>query len=259
MSLKSFLRKHLKIIVTIAVTIVAILCRKYISYFSLIDEVKVENKSVPIFSPDQLKKYNGIDESNLYLAVMGVIFDVTQSEKHYGKGAPYNYFVGKDGSRGFVTGKFKDESEEKDHILDLTCNELLTMLDWRKTFREKYPAVGLLAGRYYDKYGKDTNYLKVLKERVQKCKEDKDRAKKEEAIYPPCNISWSEDEGSKVWCTKSSGGVIRNWVGVPRQLFTPGDEKPRCVCIQLDKGNSSQLKKYDGCPDTSEECLVQDT
>ena len=39
-----------------------------------------------------------------------------------------------------------------------------------------------------------------------------------------------------------SGGVQRNWVGVPRRLFYPGREE-RCACIRttgppsIDKGN----------------------
>ncbi|PKU48898.1 hypothetical protein llap_754 [Limosa lapponica baueri] len=36
----------------------------------------------------------------IYLAVKGVVFDVTSGKEFYGKGAPYNALVGKDSTRG---------------------------------------------------------------------------------------------------------------------------------------------------------------
>ncbi|KAJ0044200.1 hypothetical protein NL108_008100, partial [Boleophthalmus pectinirostris] len=35
----------------------------------------------------------------IYMAVKGVVFDVTKGKEFYGKGAPYNALVGKDSSR----------------------------------------------------------------------------------------------------------------------------------------------------------------
>lgn len=53
-----------------------------------------------------------------------------------------------------------------------------------------------------------------------------------------------------------SGGINRNWEGVPRQLFTPGEKRPRCVCVNHEKVDSSLLKEYEGCSSSSKECSV---
>ena len=51
------------------------------------------------------------------------------------------------------------------------------------------------------------------------------KAAEEEALnqkFPPCNSEWGTRLGHRVWCSRMSGGVARNWVGVPRKLFIPG-------------------------------------
>ncbi|KAM3963082.1 neuferricin homolog [Aphomia sociella] len=208
---------------------------------------------------EHLALYNGISENKIYLSFIGSIFDVTTGLKHYGQGAPYHYFVGKDGSRAFVTGNFEDESAEKDHILDLSCNDLFTLRNWKDTLKEKYKQVGVLSGRYYDSNGKETGYMKEFQVRIEQCVLEKDIAKKEELKFPPCNIEWSADGGTRVWCTKSSGGVKRKWVGVPRQLYTPGEENPRCTCVNLEDFDNSVglIKEYDNCPVSSTSCVIK--
>lgn len=48
-----------------------------------------------VFCEDRLADYNGIKEKNLYLAVLGSVFNVSKSPQHYAKGGSYHYFVGK--------------------------------------------------------------------------------------------------------------------------------------------------------------------
>lgn len=55
----------------------------------------------------------------------------------------YFYVPGKDGTRAFITGNFNDESDNKDHVLDMTCDELLGLANWKKTIKEKYGIVGM--------------------------------------------------------------------------------------------------------------------
>ena len=50
-------------------------------------------------------------------------------------------------------------------------------------------------------------------------------------MFPGCNSEWSKAKGHRVWCTKKSGGIERDWVGVPRKLFYPG-RKERCACVR---------------------------
>lgn len=68
-----------------------------------------------------------------------------------------------------------------------------------------------------------------------------------------------------------SGGVDRNWVGVPRELHKKGKD-PRCVCVKntgppsnsapsAERKNRGDLdhpdlKEYPGCPPDAESCKV---
>ncbi|CAH2241175.1 jg3241 [Pararge aegeria aegeria] len=187
-------------VLTIAIVIVAIFYQQSIFPKSSNNTVVPTKK---IFSLAELSTYNGIQQEKLYLAVIGNVFDVTVGSQHYKKGSSYHYFIGKDGTRALVTGNFKDESSNKDNVLDLPCSDLLSILDWRQTFKQKYTYVGLLADRYYDKNGEETMYMSELKQKVKRCRIEKEEAKKQDQLYPPCNISWSEEDGSRVWCTKS--------------------------------------------------------
>ncbi|CAB3228586.1 unnamed protein product [Arctia plantaginis] len=254
MSLK-YLLSFRNIIIPVAVIVCAILYHEDLTLY--FNTFKTEVKT-GVYSEQELAQFNGIEKSNLYLAVLGVVFDVTKGKKYYEKGSGYHYFVGKDGSRALVTGDFKDESQDKDHVMDLSCNELSTVLHWRNTFEKKYDEIGILSGRFYDNNGDETAYTRELKNKLKQCDLEKANTKEENLKYPPCNIAWSEAEGTKVWCTTSSGGIRRSWTGVPRQLYSPGVDKPRCICLNLnDKTTSSRLiTEYKNCPETATTCFI---
>ncbi|EDL95001.1 neuron derived neurotrophic factor, isoform CRA_b [Rattus norvegicus] len=56
---------------------------------------------VRLFTEEELARYSGEEEDQpIYLAVKGVVFDVTSGKEFYGRGAPYNALAGKDSSRG---------------------------------------------------------------------------------------------------------------------------------------------------------------
>lgn len=61
-------------------------------------------------APSELSRYNGEDESlPIYLAVNGSIFDVSANPGVYGPGGGYHFFAGRDATRAFVTGCFKED------------------------------------------------------------------------------------------------------------------------------------------------------
>ncbi|KAL1886771.1 hypothetical protein Plec18167_000706 [Paecilomyces lecythidis] len=63
-----------------------------------------------LLNPEQLSLYNGTDPSlPIYLAVNGTIFDVSANPVVYGPGGSYNFFAGRDATRAFVTGCFKED------------------------------------------------------------------------------------------------------------------------------------------------------
>ncbi|KAJ6160376.1 hypothetical protein N7470_003772 [Penicillium chermesinum] len=61
-------------------------------------------------TPAQLSLYNGSDKNlPIYLAVNGSIFDVSANPRMYGPGGAYGFFSGRDATRAFVTGCFKED------------------------------------------------------------------------------------------------------------------------------------------------------
>ncbi|KAJ5131494.1 Cytochrome b5 [Penicillium bovifimosum] len=61
-------------------------------------------------TPNQLSLYNGTDSTlPIYVAVNGTIFDVSANRMIYGPGGSYNFFAGRDATRAFVTGCFKED------------------------------------------------------------------------------------------------------------------------------------------------------
>lgn len=62
--------------------------------------------------------------------------------------------------------------------------------------------VGKLIGRYYDASGEETDYSKLVYEKIKLSKIAKEAKKKELDRYPSCNVEYvHESERSKVWCT----------------------------------------------------------
>ncbi|RZC32567.1 neuferricin [Asbolus verrucosus] len=210
-----------------------------------------------LFTSEELSLYNGESKPELYLAILGKVFDVSKSWNHYGPGQSYHFFTGRDGSRSFVTGKF-DETEASDQVADLVPEELRSLNHWVRFYGKEYQRIGKLIGRYYREDGKLTQYgreVKKLMKTADEAQQDKDR---EKLKYPPCNIEFDPSKGSRVWCTNKSGGIERDWIGVPRQLYEPGSHNYRCACINLDRDSEmANLKQYEGCDSRSVTCLIK--
>lgn len=90
MSLK-YLSSFKNILIPIAVIVFAILYREDLTLYFNSFNTKVKG----VYSEKELAQFNGVDNSNMYLAVLGVVFDVTKGKKHYEKGSGYHYFIGK--------------------------------------------------------------------------------------------------------------------------------------------------------------------
>jgi predicted heme/steroid binding protein len=227
-----------------------------IQYFQSFVKTSVsQDKQVNLFTKDELKLYNGIDKPQLYLAILGKVFDVSTGASHYGNGATYNFFIGRDASRSFVTGKF-DVNDVSDQVADLTAEELRSVNHWVQFYNKDYKRVGKLIGRYYGADGKLSRYGKEVKKLIQAAELSKDNEDLEKLKYPPCNVEWDAQRGTRVWCTEKSGGISRDWVGVPRQLYLPGSQDYRCACVKNGDEVSASLKRYDGCDDNSHSCFV---
>ncbi|XP_054653305.1 neudesin [Dunckerocampus dactyliophorus] len=125
---------------------------------ALADDVKLKykpaTKPVRLFTEEELKRYDGSQEAEpIYMAVKGVVFDVTRGKEFYGKNAAYNALVGKDSTRA-VAKMSLDPEDLKSDTTGLT-EEQLKALDsvFEGTYKAKYPIVGYTAARILNKDG----------------------------------------------------------------------------------------------------------
>ncbi|XP_011157017.1 neuferricin [Solenopsis invicta] len=221
-----------------------------------------ENSGGPrVFSANELKRYTNL-ENGLYLSILGQVFDVTKGEKHYGPGASYHAFTGRDASLAFITGEF-DEQNLTDDISSLSERQVKALDDWLQFYNTNYIYKGKLYGRYYNRDGSPTTESDKVKEKLLLAKKKKALEEKQDRMFPPCNVEWDLNIGTVFWCTQRSGGIDRGWVGVPRMLFeTAGAQgSSRCTCIRLDskeyEENKARFREYDGCDKYATKCIVK--
>ncbi|TIA91059.1 hypothetical protein E3P99_01219 [Wallemia hederae] len=94
------------------------------------------------FSVDELAQYDGRDGRDIYLAIDGLVFDVTANPRIYGPGGMYHAAVAKDAARAFVTNCFKDQPTND--LRGLTDKELDQIKGWQSFFdnNKKYNLIG---------------------------------------------------------------------------------------------------------------------
>jgi predicted heme/steroid binding protein len=64
-------------------------------------------------TPSQLSTYDGSNpDLPIYLAINGTIFDVSAGRQTYGPGGSYSVFAGRDATRAFVTGCFREDTTD---------------------------------------------------------------------------------------------------------------------------------------------------
>ncbi|XP_015904709.1 membrane-associated progesterone receptor component 1 [Parasteatoda tepidariorum] len=92
----------------------------------------------------ELKKYNGVIDERVCVAVNGKIFDVTKGKRFYGPGGPYASFAGGDASRGLATFSVEVPKDDYDDLSDLNSMQMDSVREWEIQFQEKYQYVGRL-------------------------------------------------------------------------------------------------------------------
>lgn len=209
-----------------------------------------------LYEQEELSQYDGIQNPEMYLSIMGKIFDVTEAPKHYGPGSTYHIFVGRDNSKAFITGQFTAE-DISDDILSLPPADVLGIQHWVHFYKKTYTKKGKLIGRYYDSSGKLTPYGKGVRNILKQSQKDFANKAAIKNRFPDCNVEWEPQKGSKFWCSNQSGGIKRDWEGFPKQLFLPGSE-PRCACIQENEIDTLEnIKPYSDCQDDEKVCFIQ--
>lgn len=59
-------------------------------------DIEIVNEDVKLFTNEKLSQFDGSTRDQLYLSILGIVYDVTKGRKHYGPGETYHAFVGKD-------------------------------------------------------------------------------------------------------------------------------------------------------------------
>ncbi|KAI8909031.1 cytochrome b5-like heme/steroid binding domain-containing protein [Gorgonomyces haynaldii] len=101
------------------------------------------------FTAKELQVFNGVQDSRIYLAVRGKVYDVTRSAGFYGPGSSYENFAGRDASRGLAKNSFDPSvltpvDKPLDRLDDLTREETQSLNEWESHFVGKYNMVGYL-------------------------------------------------------------------------------------------------------------------
>lgn len=159
----------------------------------------------------------------------------------------------------FITGEFEkdpnSDTEDDDVLKSLTARDIYSLYQWKQFYDKDYTFVGLLVGRFYGYNGQKTEYMKKVEEQIEIAIAENKKNEQLRVKYPPCNIEWKPETGTRVWCTSQSGGIDRNFVGVPRKFFEIGKTDFRCACVPEDRLDDKQLKEYDNCDSTSIDCF----
>lgn len=101
-------------------------------------------------------------EGDVWLAVLGKVYDVTEGRRFYGEGGSYSIFAAKDASGYFASGKFDDEIASKVDYDSLSEAALGDLKHWVEFYRNKeaYPQIGVVQGIFYDSNGNETKLSK---------------------------------------------------------------------------------------------------
>jgi len=221
-------------------TVIFILAIKYLDVLSL--------SKPPLFTKEQLSAYDGSDESPLYVAILGEIYDVSKGEKYYGKDKGYHCFVAKDGTRAYITGEFI--ADLTDDVSDFDAEKHGALVEWRKFYRyhEEYTFVGRVIGAFYNAMGEPTDALKAVEDGALQADRIKIQREESKKLNPNCNSKWAQGKGGEVWCKE----------GYPRlvvERFEGAAEKTRCACF-METEHSEDKKLYEDCPPDATRCIV---
>ena len=96
------------------------------------------------FTKNELSKFDGNDpDSPVYLAIKGIVFDVSSNRKMYAPGQGYSVFAGKDASKALGKSSLKPEDCVEDYS-GLSKDELAVLEKWVDFYKKKYPVIGEL-------------------------------------------------------------------------------------------------------------------
>ncbi len=130
------------------------------------------SKAVRVVTQEELGSKNGEDDSEIWLSVLGEVFDVTEGRSFYGKGMSYSGLAGTDCTICYVSGIFTAEEAAK-HTDELTDAMIPGVVEWLGFYgsHTSYKFIGYLVDpRFYDEKGEPTENLVGLRKRISSLK-----------------------------------------------------------------------------------------
>lgn len=99
-------------------------------------------KPVPVnLSYQELRQYDGVSNPKVYVALKGIIYDVSSSD-FYSVGGGYHQFAGHDASVNLAKMSHDDQFLNKYGQITLDKEETGVLNDWVMRFESKYHRVG---------------------------------------------------------------------------------------------------------------------
>jgi len=240
------------------IVIVTALVVKYgLNYWNPLNlEINSQKSEIKVFTKDIFKQQSA--DNKIYLGFLGNVYDVTKGAKYYGKDGSYEFFAGKDATRAFATGNFKDDLN--DNIEDFTEHQVGELFNWKKTYDDGYIYLGKLEGAFYDSNGQKTQILIDAEDKLTIHKHNENKNEKFKNRFPPCNSQWIGDTNTNtIWCTNKSGGVNRKWTGYPRKVFNSYHNSNICGCVNEPDLDHPSVSLYENCDPKSTRCEIKKT
>lgn len=100
---------------------------------------------MPVSGAAEIAPFNGVGGKRIYLAVDGVVFDMSSHEtgpSFYGPGGAYGVFAGRDASIGLASMQTDPAQWKRTSVTELSASERDIVYDWLIRFRNKYTIVG---------------------------------------------------------------------------------------------------------------------
>lgn len=103
-----------------------------------------ESTEMKEFTLEELSLYVGKDNSPIYIALRGMVYDVTSGAAFYGPEGGYAMFAGRDASKCLAKMSFETQELNKQDLSDLTEEENKTLNDWIEKYEKKYKKIGTI-------------------------------------------------------------------------------------------------------------------
>ena len=125
-------------------------------------------QGIRLIQREELESKTGENGSEIWLSILGEVYDVSAGESFYGKGKSYSGLTGTDCTVCYITGVFTAEEAAK-HTDEISYKNLPGVVEWVSFYgtHKEYKFVGYLVDpRFYDEKGEPAANLLELRKLI---------------------------------------------------------------------------------------------